>query len=95
LPSTLSAGVVPVTAEGVADAGVVMVGTESVMVMFAEPAKEDAVAVIVADPAALGELYNPLLLIDPMPEDFAQVKLGWLVSVFPNWSYATAEKACV
>ncbi len=89
-PSTLNALLVPVTVDGDADAAVATVGAALVIVTLAVPLIPPLDAWTVAVPAAPGAVYNPVPLIDPIPDVLLQANPGWLDNAMPNWSLATA-----
>src|SRR5205814_4233833 len=77
-PRTLSAVLVPVMVEGVADAGVATVGAVLPMITVALPLTVPLVAVIVYVPAVEPAVNDPSLAMLPAPVPADHEKLGWL-----------------
>lgn len=86
---------VPVTAAGVAAAGVNTVGGALVTVTVARPTTDPLVAVILADPTPAGLVYIPLALIEPTPLVLAHLIFSGVASPLPNWSFSVAVNCWV
>ena len=65
-------------------------------VTLAVPVTPPLTACTVALPVVAGAVYRPLDDTLPTPPDASdQLKLGWVVSVLPNWSFAEALNCSV